>query len=263
MSWSRCVPIFVLLSYAAAAVPRCDLLVQGALDAELQPLVTALKGKRQVQIGAWTFWTGHIGSKRVVISRTEMGPINAVAATVIGIEHFHPKLVINQGTAGAHNPALNLWDIVIGAQTTDYSAFKTAHGDSGTGVQLQRWDPIAHLLRIDGAQPVRFPHFEGDSAAMEAALKIRNPRGRVMKGNIGSAFQYNRELDMIAWFHKTYGTDSEDMESAYAHGAALGLKTPFLAIRIVSDSEYNHPTFERIAGQYCAEFVLEFIRSLR
>ena len=45
--------------------------------------------------------------------------------------------------------------------------------------------------------------------------------------------------------HMTYGTDSEDMESAFAHGAAAALKTPFLAIRMISDSEWNHPEFKR------------------
>ncbi len=254
--------ILMLVSYASAATSRCDILIEGAVDTELQPLLAALKDKRPIQIGAWTFWSGRIGQKQVVISRTDMGPINAVAATVLGIQRFRPKLVINQGTAGAHDPALNLWDIVIGAQTTDYSAYKSARGEPGAGVHLEHWEPIAHLLRVGGGEPVRLPHFTGETTAVEAALKVANPRGRVVKGNIGSGFQYNRELDMIAWLHKTYQTDSEDMESAYAHGAALGLKTAFVAIRIISDSEYSHPKFERIAGQYCAEFVLEFIRSL-
>jgi hypothetical protein len=31
---------------------------------------------------------------------------------------------------------------------------------------------------------------------------------------------------------------------------------------MISDSEYNHPTFERVAGQYCAEFVVEVVRRL-
>jgi nucleoside phosphorylase len=52
------------------------------------------------------------------------------------------------------------------------------------------------------------------------------------------------------------------MESAFVAGAATVLGVPWVAIRIVSDSEYHHPTFERIAGQYCAEFVLEMVRSL-
>lgn len=262
MSRSQSVLILPLMIFAASGAPRCDLLVQGALDDELRPLLAALQNKKEVQIGAWTFWEGRIGRKQVVISRTEMGPINAVAATVIGIEHFHPALVINQGTAGAHNPDLTLWDIVVGEQTTDYSAFSTAHADAGTGVHPDRWKPIPHVLRLDGQTLARFPHFSGDGVSLDAALHVKNPRGRVVKGNLGSGFEFHRELDLIAWFRKNYGTDSEDMESAYANGAATGLKTPFLAIRIISDSEYNHPVFERIAGQYCAEFVLELIRSL-
>ena len=91
---------------------------------------------------------------------------------------------------------------------------------------------------------------------------MTNPRGRVFRGTIGSAPQYNREVDMIANIRARYATDSEDMESAFAHGAAIGLGRRFLAIRMISDSEYNHPKFERAAGQYCAEFILELLRRL-
>jgi hypothetical protein len=52
------------------------------------------------------------------------------------------------------------------------------------------------------------------------------------------------------------------MESVFAHGVAVAFGTPFLAIRMISDSEWNHPTFERIAGRCCAEFVLDLVRSL-
>ena len=67
---------------------------------------------------------------------------------------------------------------------------------------------------------------------------------------------------MIASIRTRYGTDSEDMESAFAHGAAIGLRTRFLAIRMISDSEHNHTTFKRVAGRYCGEFVVELIRRL-
>jgi nucleoside phosphorylase len=52
------------------------------------------------------------------------------------------------------------------------------------------------------------------------------------------------------------------MESAFSAGVAAGMRTPFLAIRIISDSEWSHPTMEKIAGEYCAQFVLDFIRAL-
>jgi len=238
------------------------LLVQGAVDGELQPLLTALEGARSRQISAWTFWEGRIGAKRVVVSRTEVGPINAVAATVLGIERYQPGLVINQGTAGAHNPDLRLWDIVVGERTVDYGAYTSEHGDAGSGINPARWKPDPHRLRLDGRQGTSFYTFSGDARAIEAAAAMKNPRGRVVRGTIGSAPQYNRELDMIASIRARYGTDSEDMESAFAHGAATGLRTRFLAIRMISDSEYSHPHLERVAGQYCSEFVLELVRSL-
>ena len=83
------------------------------------------------------------------------------------------------------------------------------------------------------------------------------------KGNIGSAFQYNRELDRIQWLRKTYGIDTEDMESAFSAGVAAGMNVPFLAVRIVSDSEWSHPAFEKIAGEYCAQFTTDMIRAMR
>src|SRR5262249_56030443 len=58
-----------------------DIIVQGALDSELQPLLAALEGKEQIQIAAWTFWRGRIGAKRVVVSPPEARPINPLPPT--------------------------------------------------------------------------------------------------------------------------------------------------------------------------------------
>ena len=78
---------------AAASQPAfgCDVLVQGAMDVEIQPLLDALEGAERIQIAAWTFWKGRIGPQRVVVSRTEVGPTNAAIATVLGIERFRPR----------------------------------------------------------------------------------------------------------------------------------------------------------------------------
>jgi len=236
--------------------------VQGAVDTELQPLLAALAGKEQIQIGAWTFWRGRIAGKTVVVSRTEVGPVNASTATTLAIVNFRPRLIINQGTAGAAIPDLKLFDIVVGEATVDYGAFRSTHADAGAGVDLSRWTPMPHRLRLDGEERVAFDRFPGDPAAVDAALKVANPRGRVVKGIIGAAFEFNREVDRLVWMNKTYGVVSEDMESAYAAGTATGFRTPFVAIRIISDSDFLGTEFQPIAGEYCAAFVLELIRRL-
>jgi adenosylhomocysteine nucleosidase len=239
-----------------------DIVVQGAVDTELQPLVGALEGSEQIQIGAWTFWRGRIAGKTVVVSRTEVGPVNASTATALAIVNFRPRLIINQGTAGAAVPDLKLFDIVVGEATVDYGAFRSTHADAGAGVDLSRWTPMPHRIRLDGKERVAFDRFPGDPAAVDAALKIANPRGLVVKGVIGTAFEFNREVDRLVWMNKTYGVVSEDMESAYAAGTAIGFRTPFVAIRIISDSDFLGTEFQPIAGEYCAAFVLELIKRL-
>jgi len=239
-----------------------DLVVQGAVDSELQPLLAALEGRQAIQIAAWTFWRGRIGAKDVVVSRTEVGPINAVAATTLAIERFRPRLVLNQGTAGATDPGLKVFDIVVGEATVDYGAFRSAPRAAGAGVDLSGWSPMPHRLRLDGKERVPFRTFPGDASALRLALDAPYGRGRLVRGVIGSAFEFNLEIDRLAWIRRTHGAVSEDMESAFAAGTAAGFGTRFLAIRIISDSEFQSVEFQPIAGEHCAAFVLDVIKRL-
>jgi adenosylhomocysteine nucleosidase len=239
-----------------------DVIIQGAGDAEVAPLVASLSGATRIQIAAWTFWRGRLGGKRVVISRTEVGPINAVAATTLAITTFHPRLIINQGTAGATGPDLRVFDIVAGEATVDYGGFSTRHADAGEGWDPATWMRMLHRLRFEGDERIALPVFPGDPDVLAAALAQPNPYGRVLKGVIGSAFQFNREVDRLLWIRETYGAVSEDMESAFAAGAALGFNTPFLAIRIISDSDFYAPGVHPDAAQYCAAFVARLVAEL-
>jgi adenosylhomocysteine nucleosidase len=243
--------------------PPVDIVIQGAVDTELQPLLAALADRQTIQIAAWTFWRGQLGGKRVVVSRTEVGPMNASIATTLAIVNFRPRLIINQGTAGALEPSLKVYDIIAGESTVDYGAFRSSHADAGAGVSQSRWSPMSHWLRLDGKERVEFKQFPGDADALATALGTPNPRGRVVKGVIGSAFEFNREIDRLVWANKTYDAVSEDMESAFAGGTAAGFGVRFIAVRIISDSEFHSPEFQRIAGEYCASFVVDVVKRLR
>lgn len=251
------------LSKPAAAPAAVDIVIQGALDSELQPLLEALENKEQIQIAAWTFWKGRIGGKSVVVSRTEVGPINAVAATTLAILNFRPQLIINQGTAGANDPELKVFDIVVGESTVDFGAYVSQHADAGQGIDSSRWSPLYHRLRIDGKERLQFKSFPGDEEAIRLALSTPYERGHVVKGVIGSAFEFNKEIDRLLWVRKTFGTSSEDMESAFSAGAAQGFKTRFLAVRIISDSEFYAPELQEIAGKYCAAFIVDVIKRMK
>ncbi|MDZ7638792.1 MAG: hypothetical protein U5J83_11185 [Bryobacterales bacterium] len=84
----------------------------------------------------------------------------------------------------------------------------------------------------------------------------------MLPGVVGSGHQWNREIDRIEWLRKTYGSDTEDMESAYVAAVAYAFRIPFLSVRIVSDSEFHSPEFIRETGSDCAQFVLDLIGNL-
>lgn len=239
-----------------------DLVIQGAVDSEVESLVKALSGTRRIQIASWTFWRGMLAGRDVVVSRTEVGPINAAVATTLAITTFHPRLIVNQGTAGAAEPGLRVFDIIAGEATVDYSGFRSRHVDEGGGVHPGDWVPMLHRLRLDGDERLALPVFPGDPQALAVVMAQPYTRGRLRKGIIGSGFQFNQEVDRLKWMHSTFDVASEDMESAFAAGAALGLHTPFIAVRIISDSDFYQPGIHPDAAAYCSEFVISLAGTL-
>ncbi len=86
--------------------------------------------------------------------------------------------------------------------------------------------------------------------------------GRLVEGVVGSADEWNREVDKLLWAQKTFGIASEDMESASAHQVAQIYRIPFLAVRIISNSEHHDPEFRPEVGADCARFAVDLVRRL-
>jgi nucleoside phosphorylase len=97
-------------------------------------------------------WTGRIGNKSIVLSRTGVGPINAAAATALAIREFEPGAIDGQGAAGAHDPWLHINDSVVSETCTNFAA------------------------------PEDTARFASDFKLIAFALRIRNRRARVVKG---------------------------------------------------------------------------------
>ena len=109
---------------------------------------------------------------------------------------------------------------------------------------------------------VRYLGFEADKLLLKAAQRVPYEGGRLLPGVIGSADQWNREVDKLLWAHDVFGIDSEDMESAAAHQVAHIYGIPFLAIRIISNSEHHSPEFRAELGSDCAAYVIDLVKAL-
>jgi adenosylhomocysteine nucleosidase len=159
----RCLTLlFALLPLGLAlrAAEPVDILVQGAEKLELREILAALgPSPAKVTIGPFSFWRGTIGSHRVAVSLTGQGLLNCTTATVLGIEEFQPRMIVNQGTSGAQAPYLTLHDIVVGERALDYGNFVTPVLGPRDGSRPLDWTPVPQRLRDRRAQDPcgRFP----------------------------------------------------------------------------------------------------------
>jgi adenosylhomocysteine nucleosidase len=242
------------------------LIVQGAMQIEIETLTRSLEQPISERVGDWTFWRGTVNGYPVIVSKTLKGMSNAAAATTIAIQKYQPAAIINQGTAGGHAPDLRLYDIVIGARSVNLGAFKSAFKAAGAGTNPLDWKPL-NLTAADGSaatdRNTGLASFDGDPSLMAVARATRGSysRGRVVEGTIGSSDMWNDEVDRVVALNKTFGTVVEEMETASAAQVARQMGTPFLGVRIVSDNITNGTPWDPKTSEACEEYVFEVIKA--
>ena len=263
-----------LAAFGGCAVARAPgtsaaqpVVVQGAMDVEVRKLAAGLENAREERVREFRFWIGTVNGYPVVVSKTLKGMENAAAATALAAERYHPAAIINQGTAGGHQPDLHVFDIVLGVEAVNLGSFKTGYRARGDGSVVADWSPL-DLLRTEGsagqdpnARAMR--RFRGDPGLLDAARRVRDryQRGQVIEGVIGSSEVWNSELDRIGYFHDQFGTTAEEMETASAAQIAGMFGIPFLGIRVLSNNITNDGPYDPKTGEACQEFVAEVVKA--
>ena len=265
LSLTSCVTRDTTAPAAAPAAAR-PVVVQGAMDVEIRKLAGAIENAKEETVAGWIFWSGTVNGYPVVISKTLKGLANTAAATALAAERYHPIAIINQGTAGGHQPDLHVYDIVLGVYAVNLGSFKTGFRARGGGSNVAEWNPL-DLMRSEGSAGQdpnartmrRFPGDEGLLSAARGARELYR-KGRVVDGVIGSSEIWNSEIDRIQLFHDQFGTTAEEMETASAAQIAGLFRIPFLGIRVISNNITNDGKYDGGTGEACQEYVYDVVK---
>ena len=239
--------------------------VQGAMDVEISALLNEMNVYKEEKHGNYTFYVGKIGDIPVVVSKTGIGMVHAAASTTLLIEKYHPRTIINQGTAGGHDPNLRVFDTVIGTEVINIGNLRTEYLEEDQGMKPDTWIFMPTRMMENGEER-QYESFQSNPELVKIALSVADKYkyGTVVKGKVGSADFWNREIDRIQWFHENAGTSVEEMEAAAVAQVAKGYNIPYLSVRTVSNSEVSGDDIEDLdtAGQYGAEFTVEIVKAM-
>jgi adenosylhomocysteine nucleosidase len=128
MRRSLCVLSFLLLLLPAASVaqvgntprpaPTAPVIgVLSAMTLEIETLGQELTDKTEMTVQGIRFTTGSLKDRKVMLTHSGRGKVNAAMAATLLVEQFQPTHVLFTGIAGGLNPDLRPGDVVIGAKT--------------------------------------------------------------------------------------------------------------------------------------------------
>ena len=262
--------LVVLLCFAncAEALPTYEselppILIQGAMKVETDILISALADSHDITIGHWRYVAGKIDGYPAVISITRCGVVNASVSTALAIETFKPCAVINQGTAGGHDPDLRRGDIVIASDCFNASGWKALPSAKGEGVDYRNKNllDINFYDEYESSNDITFLPSDERLKASALAVKGKYSGGKIVEGRVATSDSWENRIDNILFLHEQFGSSCEEMETFAAAKVCRVYGVPFLGVRIISNSALTGEEFIQKLGHDCQAFTIEIVKN--
>lgn len=252
--------VFLLLLFVSPTTVKASasVMVQGAMVCETDNLITALKNPKEEQIGSWRFVSGEYEGVPLIVAVTHAGGSYAAAATAVGIEHFHPAAVINQGTGGGHDPSLHTFDLVIGADSFDASAWISDREKNGADWRHMRFYAVKDDYYLTDSYRISA---DADLLMVAKEMSKQYQKGKAAVGTISTSNNWNRQQERILFLNKEYGSLCEDMETHSVAQICRIYGIPFIGLRVLSNTELHDENFNPEAGHACQEFALSVAKA--
>lgn len=226
--------------------------VIGAMEQEVELLRNALTNTETQTIANSEYTTGTYEGKEVVLLKSGIGKVNAAMSTIILLHTFKPDVVINTGSAGGYDPALEVGAVVISDEVRHHDVDVTIFGYEM------------------GQVPQMPPAFKSDEKLMDIAKLAVTEVGEHQYGVglicSGDSFMNDpvRVEKVREYFPQMKAVE---MEAAAVAQVCHQFGTPFVVIRALSDiagkeSNISFDEFLPVAAKHSTEIVLKAITKL-
>ncbi len=272
-----------------------------AIISAYAPEVVALKAQMNVQktvaLNGRSVYIGTLAGHKVLLTLSGVSMVNAAMTTQAVIDHFRVSRILFSGIAGGVNPSLNVGDVVVPAQWSEYQenlfARETAPGVFTPPVWFNPTLPNYGMMFPDAVdittvngpvdQQTSVFWFQADPAMLAVAAQVAatvvldscTPGGVCLdeqpivktggNGVSGPTFVDNASYRDYAW--ATWQTDALDMESAAVAHVATVNGVPFLVFRSLSDLAGGGPgeneigIFFQLAANNSARLLVAFLEA--
>ncbi len=228
---------------------KVDIGILGAMDSEVETLISKLEDKCEEVISGIKFNIGSLYGKRVAVAKCGIGKVFAALAAEAMIITYSPDLLINTGVGGAIATGISVCDVVVADKLVQHDMDTSPLGDP-KGL-------------ISGINVI---YFETSNRAVEivknacAELDINCHVGTVASGDVFVSTSAQK-----AAIKAEFNASVCEMEGAAIAHVAYVNNTPSCVIRAVSDSadeesSMDYMQFLPIAAKNSTEITLRLCR---
>lgn len=225
--------------------------VIGAMDIELERLVSQMKSPVRRVVSGVPYVHGTLLGREVVVARAGIGKVNAAVCAQTMALYYEPSLIINSGVSGALAPDLRVGDVVVGTDVVQHDVDTSALGDPPGFVST------VNLLA-----------FPLDEAASRAILAAAPALGiRAVAGRIASGDQFVASSARKAEIVRLFSAATCEMEAGAIAQVCHLNGVSCAVIRSISDggneeAAMSYEEFLPLAAKNSADLVLSYLRSL-
>lgn len=222
------------------------------MEQEVELLRAALTNTAVTTIAGSEYTAGTYEGKDVVLLKSGIGKVNAAMSTTLLLQQFKPDVVINTGSAGGFDTALEVGAVVISDEVRHHDVDVTAFGyEIGQMAGMPAaYQADARLIEI----------------AQEAVAEVGEHQygvGLICSGDVFMADSTRTEA-VRANFPQMKAVE---MEAAAVAQVCYQFGTPFVVIRALSDiagkeSNISFDEFLPTAAKHSTEIVLKAIKKL-